>query len=170
MFSSIIKATAIILCFMPITLLAQQQNTKNATTMEQENIKAVHEITLKAAQKLMDYGLQLGKERNLNLSIAIVDKSGNLLAFIRMENAALVTIDVAIGKAKTAAYLKAPSKLFEDFINSGLPSMATTPNLLPLQGGVPIKYKDEVIGAVGVSGSTGDTDNELANLIAAGLK
>lgn len=161
-----IKIIAILLCIIPLGIFGQESNTKNGTKMEQENIKTIHELTLSAAQKLTDYGLKLAKERHFNLAIAIVDKSGNLLAFARMGNAAIVTTDVAIGKAKTAAYIKAPSKLFEDFINSGMPSMTTTPNLLPLQGGVPIIYKEEVIGAVGISGSSGETDNEIANLIA----
>lgn len=138
--------------------------------MDTNKIQTIHELTLSAAQQLTGYGLKLAKDRKLNLSIAVVDKSGNLLAFVRMDNASLVTIDVAIGKAKTAAYLKAPSKVFEDFINKGQPSMTTTPGILPLQGGVPVMYNGEVVGAVGVSGSDGETDNELANSIAESLK
>lgn len=134
--------------------------------METENIKTIHDLTLAAAQELTSYGLQLAQERKLNLSIAVTDRSGTLLAFARMDNASIVTVEVAIGKAKTAAYLKAPSKLFEDFINSGKPSMASTPNILPLQGGVPVTYQEEVIGAVGVSGATGESDSEIATLIA----
>lgn len=79
-----------------------------------------------------------------------------------MDGAALVTIDVAIKKAKSAAYLNSPSKLFEDFINEGLTSMLSTPNILPLQGGMPIYYKDNLIGAIGISGSDGDTDQSIA--------
>lgn len=123
-------------------------------------------INLIAAQRLIKSGLELADEQDLQLSLAVVDAAGHLLAFARMDQAALVTIDVAIGKARTAAYLKAPSRLFEEFVNSGQPSMITVPNILPLQGGVPILYGQEVIGAVGVSGSSGDNDHALATTIA----
>ncbi|MCT3923205.1 heme-binding protein [Elizabethkingia anophelis] len=138
--------------------------------MDITKVKTVQELTLTSAQELLQYGLKLANERQLQVSIAITDKAGLLLSFARAEDAAPVTVEVAIGKAKAAAYLKAPSKLFEDFINNGKPSMITIPDVLPLQGGIPIIYNNTIVGAVGVSGSTGETDNELATLIAASLK
>lgn len=138
--------------------------------MDTEKIKTVQEISLATAQVLLQYGLKQANERQLQLAIAITDRAGLLVAFVRMDEAAPVTVEVAIGKAKAAAYLKAPSKLFEDFINNGKPSMVTTPGVLPLQGGIPIVYNGAIVGAVGVSGSTGETDNELATLIAASIK
>lgn len=109
---------------------------------------------------------KIALSKKLNLSIAIVDSAGYLVSFSKMDEASLVTIDVAIQKAKTAALLKAPSKLFEDKINSGEPSMLSVPNLTPLQGGVPIMYEGKVCGAIGVSGASGDIDNEIATKVA----
>lgn len=128
--------------------------------------KTVSEITLEASKKIINYGLQLAAEKKLNLSFAITDRSGALLAFARMDDASLVTIEVAIQKARTAALLKSPSKVFEDFVNNGQPSMATTPGILPLQGGVPIIINNEIVGAVGVSGSSGENDNAMAKELA----
>lgn len=142
----------------------------NRSKMSNDTVKIIQEITLSAARKLTDYGLQLAAERNVHVSVAVTDRAGVLLAFVRMDDASLVTVDVAVGKARSAAYLKAPSKVFEDFINSGLPAMATTPGILPLQGGVPVYYKGAVIGAVGVSGADGDTDSAIAALTAAGIQ
>ncbi len=147
--------------------LAQSPDTTGATEMQNENIVVAHDLSLFAAQKLLAQGLAIAAERDTRLSIAIVDRAGNLLAFARMDGASLVTTDVAQGKARTAAFLKAPSKLFEDMINSGAPSMATVPGLLPLQGGIPVMAGNEVIGAVGVSGSSGDNDQAVATQIAA---
>lgn len=130
------------------------------------HVNTVHELSFAAAQALLAKGLTLAAERELRLSIAIVDRAGDLLAFARMDGAAIVTIDVATGKARTAAFLRAPSKLFEDMINGGAPLMATTPGLLPLQGGMPVVLDGETIGAVGVSGSSGDNDQAMATLIA----
>lgn len=134
--------------------------------MRAEHVNTVHELTLSSAQKLVANGVGIAVERKNQLAIAVVDRAGNLLAFARMDGASIVTIDVAIGKARTAAFLKAPSKAFEDMINSGQPSMATTPGLLPLQGGMPVVLGNEVIGAVGVSGSSGENDQAVATLIA----
>lgn len=136
--------------------------------MADDHIYTVRELSLSAARKLLALGLDLAAARELQLAIALTDRSGTLLAFARMDGAALVTVDVAIGKARTAALIKVPSKLFEDMINSGKPSMATTPGLVPLEGGMPISLSGgEVVGAVGVSGSSGDVDQETATMIAA---
>lgn len=83
-----------------------------------------------------------------------------------MDRARPVTIDVAIGKAKTAAYLGAPSKKFEDMINNGVPSMLATPGLTPLQGGEPIICDCNICGAVGGSRSNGETDLRIAQMLA----
>lgn len=150
--------------------LCAQKVTISISPMEKENIKIVSDLTLSGAKKLIDFGLLQATDRKLNLAIAVTDRSGNLLAFVRMDKAAFVTTDVAIGKARSAAYLKAPSKVFENLVNSGLPSMVTTPGILPLQGGVSVIYNGEVIGGIGVSGSSGSSGNEIASLIVGALK
>lgn len=127
------------------------------------------QITLSAAKKIIAAALNAAKESNLSLSVAVVDAAGDLTAFERSDRASGVTIDVALAKARTAARLQAPSKLFEDFINSGLNSFLATPGVTPLQGGVPVVVDGQVIGAVGVSGASGEEDNAIATLAAAAL-
>jgi len=145
------------------TRIKAEENTWN---MEQHNINTLHNINTGAAKAITEKGVKLAGERKLNLAIAVVDRSGALLSFIKMDAAAPVTVEVAIGKAKSAVQLQAPTKIFEDFVNNGQPAMATTPGILPLQGGIPIYYGQEIVGAVGVSGSSGQTDNEVASLLA----
>lgn len=158
------QISILLLFFLGMFFPAKAQNStfKSGSTMT----KTVSEITLEASKKIINYGLQLAAEKKLNLSFAITDRSGALLAFARMDDASLVTIEVAIQKARTAALLKSPSKVFEDFVNNGQPSMATTPGILPLQGGVPIIINNEIVGAVGVSGSSGENDNAMAKELA----
>ncbi|ATN36434.1 hypothetical protein ACO34A_21845 [Rhizobium sp. ACO-34A] len=129
-------------------------------------VRTAQDLSLSAARGLLEKGLDLAAGQGLRLAISVVDRSGNLLVFARMDDASIVTTEVSIGKARTAAFIKAPSKFFEDMINSGKPSMATVPGLLPLQGGMPVILEGEVIGAVGVSGSSGETDQEIATRIA----
>nr|ART89588.1 hypothetical protein [uncultured bacterium] len=146
--------------------VAQSAPAMGTAKAQPEYVKTVREISLASAQRLLANGLEIAGQREMRLAIAVVDSAGNLLAFVRMDGASIVTIDVAVGKARTAAFLKAPSKVFEDMINSGQPSMATTPGLLPLQGGIPVVFDGEVIGAVGVSGSSGENDQTVATRIA----
>ena len=151
----------------PLCAQAVPAGKKDMPDVTDERINSIRDLSLAGARKLLTNGLEIAATRELKLAIAVVDRAGNLLAFARMDGGAIVTTDVAIGKARTAAYLKAPSKLFEDMINSGRPSMATTPGLLPLQGGMPVVLDGEVVGAVGVSGSAGETDQAVAAEIAA---
>ncbi|WP_330646927.1 heme-binding protein [Thioclava sp. FTW29] len=134
--------------------------------MTQTQIVTSADISVSAAQALVQKGVDQALKAQKNLSFAVVDRAGYLVAFARMDGAALVTVDVAIGKAHAAAFLKGPSKGFEDMINSGSPSMATVPNVLPLQGGMPILYNGQIVGAIGVSGSSGDDDQATAAALA----
>lgn len=150
------------------TLLAQSVLAQDILTAGQETaqINTVHELSFAAAQRLVAQGVAHAQDNNMRLAIAVVDSAGNLLSFARMDGAGIVTVDVAIGKARTAAFIKSPSKRFEDMINAGSPSMVTAPGILPLQGGVPVVHDGEVIGAVGISGSSGDNDQAVATAIA----
>jgi glc operon protein GlcG len=78
-------------------------------------------------------------------------------------SAAAAGANISIGKARTAAIFKKPTKKFEDIINKGRTAMATLPDFTPLQGGVPIIVGGQIIGAVGVSGAaSAQQDEELA--------
>jgi glc operon protein GlcG len=98
-------------------------------------------------------------------AIAIVDEGGHLLAVERWNNTFPAAAQVSIGKARTAALFRKPTKVFEDAINKGRTAMTALPDtvLTPLQGGVPIVMDGQVVGAVGVSGaSSAQQDEELA--------
>lgn len=123
-------------------------------------------ITLKQAQGIILEAINKSEELNIKVSIAIMDKTANLLAFARMDNATLGPIDIAIKKAKTAI-------LFQK--NTGDLGKLSQPNgplfniehsnggLVTFPGGIPIKNKEEkVIGSIGVSGSTVENDYKVA--------
>lgn len=88
------------------------------------------------------------------------------MALERDDSAIGISPVVATGKARTAALLQAPSGEFESFINSGQPSFLAMPGVTPLEGGVPLLFEDEVIGAVGVSGAHGANDTLVAQTAA----
>lgn len=98
-------------------------------------------------------------------AIAVVDGGGHLLAVERWNNTFPAAAQVSIGKARTSALFRKPTKVFEDAINKGRTAMTALPDtvLTPLQGGVPIVIEGQVVGAVGVSGaSSAQQDEELA--------
>lgn len=127
-------------------------------------------ITLAAAEVAISAALEEARRNGWLISVAVVDASGLLVAFARDDNAIAISPTVAMEKAKTAAYLKDPSKKFEDFINEHQKvSFLSTPGATALEGGVPIYYDDQVIGAVGVSGAHGPNDSQVAQYAADSL-
>ncbi|HEV8396352.1 MAG TPA: heme-binding protein [Vicinamibacterales bacterium] len=97
--------------------------------------------------------------------IAVVDDGGNLVALERIDGTFAAGASISIGKARTAALFKKPTKAFEDTINGGRTAMAALPDAFftPLQGGVPLVADGQIIGAIGVSGAASkEQDEELA--------
>src|SRR5687768_13306177 len=121
-------------------------------------------LTLEGAKKVIAAAVSEAKTRNApGAAIAVVDEGGNLLAAERLDNTFAAGANISIGKARTAALFKRPTKSFEDIINKGRTAMATLPDFTPLQGGVPITVDGQIVGAVGVSGaSSAQQDEELA--------
>ena len=99
-----------------------------------------------------------------------VDEGGYLLYFVRSEGSFAAGANTSVGKARTSAIFKKPTKDFEDTINKGRFTMTALPDFTPLQGGVPIIHDGQVIGAIGVSGAkSAAQDEEVAKAGAAVL-
>jgi uncharacterized protein GlcG (DUF336 family)/mannose-6-phosphate isomerase-like protein (cupin superfamily) len=103
-------------------------------------------------------------------AIAIVDDGGNPVLLARLDGTFAAGANISIGKARTAALFKRPTKAFEEIIKNGRTAMVALPDFTPLQGGVPIAVAGEIVGAIGVSGaSSADQDTEIATVAAAAL-
>jgi glc operon protein GlcG len=95
--------------------------------------------------------------------IAVVDEGGNLMALERLDGTFAAGANISIGKARTAALFKKPTKVFEDIIRNGRTPMVALNDFTPLQGGVPIEVDGQIVGAVGVSGAaSAQQDEDLA--------
>jgi len=103
-----------------------------------------------------------------NVSIAVLDEGGILLEFHRMEGAPPISAEVSIGKARTAAMTRRPSKFFEDRVKER-PAFANFPAGILIQGGLPIMHKNECVGAIGVSGVQSHEDEQVAQAGVAAL-
>ena len=102
------------------------------------------------------------KKNKWNMAIAVVDDGGHLIYFERIDETQFGSVDIAIGKARTAASLKRPTKVLEDALNGGQYAIMTFPNILPREGGLPILTDGKVLGAIGVSGGKSSEDAQVA--------
>jgi glc operon protein GlcG len=98
--------------------------------------------------------------------IAVVDTTGNLLAFERPGGVRVGSIDLAIGKARSAAVLQRPSEQLEDNIDKKGRTSFVTAGLLSLRGGMPIRVNGQVVGAIGIAGMNSVTDTKIATAAA----
>ena len=95
------------------------------------------------------------------MNVAVVDPSGNLITFARMDGAQLASISIAEHKARTAARYRRPTKLFEDAVQHGITYVTTLDDVIASRGGIPLVEGGKIIGAVGCSGGTGSQDEAI---------
>lgn len=128
-------------------------------------------LTLDGAQQVMQSAMAFAKANAApGGSIAVVDAGGHLLLFERLDGSFPASASVAIEKARTAALFRFESKKLEDAINGGRDALITVGYTF-LQGGVPVLFNGQVVGAIGVSGAkSADQDREIAIAGAEGIK
>jgi uncharacterized protein GlcG (DUF336 family) len=119
-------------------------------------------LTLAAARQVAAAAEAEARRNNWAVSIAVLDDSGHLVLFQRMDGAKLVAIDIAIRKARTAVYFQGPTKDLEAEVAGGRTTLLPIDGFMPLQGGVPLMSGGQLVGAIGVSGVTGEQDAQCA--------
>ena len=121
-------------------------------------------ISLEQAKKVIAAAEVEAKKNNWPVAIAVVDGSGFLVAFQRLENTQLGSVEVALEKAKTSALFRRPTKVFEEMLVTGGAGLKVLklPGALPIEGGLPIVKDGKIIGAIGVSGVKSSEDGQIA--------
>jgi uncharacterized protein GlcG (DUF336 family) len=119
-------------------------------------------ITLDGAKKMMAAAEAEARQHGWSVAIAIVDAGANLIMLQRLDDTQPGSIAVAIGKARTAANFKRPTKAIEDLVTAGRTMFLAIEGVVPMQGGVPVMLDGKVIGAVGVSGVKAAEDEQVA--------
>ena len=131
------------------------------------------DITLEQAQIAIQAAIAKAKELNTKMDISVVDTGSNLKAFVRMDSAWIGSIDIAIKKARTASLFETNTGEIGQLSQPGKPLYNiehSNGGLITFPGGVLIKTKaGEIIGAIGVSGSTVENDQAVAEAGAAAL-
>jgi uncharacterized protein GlcG (DUF336 family) len=125
------------------------------------------DITLAEAQRVVEAAVKKATELGTSMDIAVVDAGANLKGFARMDGAWLGSIDISIKKAKTARFFDMNSGEIGKLSQPGGPLYNiehSNGGLISFPGGVPLKNgRGEVIGAIGVSGSSVDNDHAVAS-------
>lgn len=131
------------------------------------------DITLEQATAIVQAARARAESMEIKENIAVVDAGANLKAFLRMDGAWLGSIDIAIRKARTARFFDMPTGDLGEMSQPGESLFAiehSNGGLITFPGGLPLKNEaGEVVGAIGVSGSTVEDDLEVAKAGVAAL-
>jgi len=129
-------------------------------------------LTLDGAKHVIAAVEAQAEKNHVGCNIAVVDDGGNLVAFHRVDPTFPAGARVSIGKARTAALFRQPTRNFEEIITQkGRTSMIALDDFTPLEGGVPLVVAGQIVGAVGVSGAaSADQDEQFAEAGAAAIK
>lgn len=119
-------------------------------------------LSLDGVKKAIAAAEAEAKKNNWSVSIAVVDPSGNLVGFVRMDDAPGASVAVSQAKARSAGLFRRPTKSFADALAGGRSSILMLPNALATEGGVPVVIDGRVVAAIGVSGVTSEQDAQIA--------
>jgi uncharacterized protein GlcG (DUF336 family) len=119
-------------------------------------------LTLEVAKKIAAAAEVEAKKNNWNVVICVVDDGANLMYLQKMDGTQIGSVDIAQMKARTAIKMKRPSKVLEDAVAGGRNAVLKLPDVLPVEGGLPLVVDGQFIGAIGVSGVTSQQDGQIA--------
>ncbi len=120
-------------------------------------------LTLEAARTIVAAAEAKARAEGWPGVIAVVDSGGLLIVLERMDDAAILAgVELAPGKARTAALFRKPSGALEDAINGPRPAAITARGFILMRGGVPITVNGQIVGAIGVSADTPEHDEIIA--------
>jgi glc operon protein GlcG len=150
------KSAALFLTVMTMTIFA------DLPTKKYLNLAAIKTMVAAAEAE--------AAKRNVQVTICIVDDSGNLLYLQKADGAGLNTIQFAQRKARHSAFFKGPSKKGADALKEGNVSVLAFPDYFPNQGGLPINIEGQHLGGIGVSGAPSEVDEAIGQVAIDALK
>lgn len=121
-------------------------------------------INLEQARRAIGAAIAEARRINVPMAVAVVDTSGNLVAFEKMDNTQNASILVAQNKAVSAAMYRRPTKAFQDALAAGGAGLRilTLPHANAVEGGIPLMQGGLIVGAIGASGGSPDQDSVVA--------
>lgn len=159
--SIVVYALLVAGMLMPVRTAAQGQPNMYGPTITADQAKSVAAAAVAEARK-----------NQWTMAVAIVDTAGDLVYFEKMDNTQVGSVDVAIGKARSSARFKRPTKAFQDALAAGGEGwrIVTLEGAVAVEGGLPLIVGGKIIGAIGASGGTAPQDGMTAAAGAGTLK
>ncbi len=129
-------------------------------------------IGLESAKKAAAAAVAEAAKNNWKMAVAITDPAGDLVYFEKMDGTQTGSVAVALGKARSAALYKRPTKVWQDIVAGGGAGLRILglEGAVPVDGGLPLVMDGRIVGAIGLSGAAGDQDAQCAKAGADTLK
>lgn len=120
-------------------------------------------LKLESAQKIVNKAIECGKKSHWNLSVTIVNAEGRLLAFARMDDSYVGSVQASMDKAISSNAFQRPTKVFADAVNNdGRVGLLSVKDVVANEGGLPINISGKHAGAIGISGAKAIEDEQCA--------
>ncbi|MBY8824644.1 heme-binding protein [Sphingomonas colocasiae] len=119
-------------------------------------------LRLDEARRIAGALVDLATEKGRSVSVVVVNREGRIILSQRMDDASFVSLQLAEGKAITAAAVGVPTRLLEQQVDGGKASVLSAPGVIAIAGGVPVARNGKVVAAIGVSGAASDEDDMMA--------
>ena len=157
---SMVLAAAVVVLLCAPAVLAQLPNPYGSS------------ITLDSARKAAAPAIAEAQKNNWRMAVAVVDISGDLVYFEKMDGTQAASVNIAVDKARSSARFKRPTKALQDALAAGGVGLRllALEGAVPVDGGVPLIADGKIVGAIGVSGGTSDQDAQCAKAGADSVK
>ncbi len=121
-------------------------------------------LLLEDAKRMMQAAERYALARQWPVAIVIADASGGILMAQKLDHTQHSSMEIAMGKARTAVNFRRPTRMFQDGIRAGGDGLRflAVPGVTPLEGGFPVVRNGQVVGGIGVSGVLSSQDSEVA--------
>jgi len=121
-------------------------------------------ISLESAKKVAAPAMAEARRNNWTMAVAVVDTSGDLVYYEKMDGTQAASADIAVDKARSAARFKRPTKALQDVLAAGGDGLRllALQGAVPVEGGVPLLVDGKIVGAIGISGGTSQQDSQVA--------
>ena len=129
-------------------------------------------ITVDSAKKVAAPAIAEAQKNNWRMAVAVVDISGDLVFFEKMDGTQAASVTIAVDKARSAARFKRPTKALQDALAAGGEGLRllALQGAVPVEGGLPLIMDGKIVGAIGASGGTSQQDGLVAKAGADAVK
>jgi len=121
-------------------------------------------ISVDNAKKAAAAAVAEARKNNWTMAVAVIDPGGTLVYFEKMDGTQTGSVNVALGKARSAALYKRPTKVWQDIVGGGGAGLRILglEGAVPIEGGIPLVIDGKIVGAIGLSGGSGQQDGQCA--------